>query len=129
MEKYGGISLYNFDIENRYKVDDEEICFSKKYGSALIGDPDHPDGTLTDNEYFLIYDDLFERILEIDQDSGVVLNVISKDISFLLINDSSKIQAISRLIGQKCFHLFINSIGKDRKRFMIIYRNILMISN
>ena len=78
LEKYGVLSLYDIDIEKIYTIEYEDIWFLNKYGYALIGNPDHPDGTSTDHEYFLIHDDLFERILEIDQNSDIVLNIISK---------------------------------------------------
>ena len=63
MEQYGGISLYDADIEKIYKIDDEDIWFVNKHGYALIGNPDHPDGTSTYHEHFLIHDDLFEFFL------------------------------------------------------------------
>ena len=33
--KYGGLSLYDIDIENRYSIDDKEIHFVKGYRYAL----------------------------------------------------------------------------------------------
>ena len=63
MAKYGGISLFAIDIEKRYYVDDREINFLKGDGYALIGNPDHLDGTSTDHEYFCIHHDLFDRII------------------------------------------------------------------
>ena len=56
---YGGLSLYDIDMEKRYSIDDKEIHFVKEYGYALIGNPDHPDGTSTNHEYFCIHDDFF----------------------------------------------------------------------
>ena len=50
-------------MEKRYSIDDKEIHFVKGDGYALIGNPDHPDGSSTDHEYFCIHDDLFDRIL------------------------------------------------------------------
>ena len=61
LEKYGGIYLYDIDIEKRYEIDDEEIHFVNKYGYDLIGNPDNPNGTSTDNEYFIIHNELFDR--------------------------------------------------------------------
>ena len=89
LAKYGGLSLYDFDFDKRYLIDDEEIHFVKWDGYALIGDPDHPDGTSTDHEYFCIHDDLFNRILETDQNSNIILKVIHKEPLFSSINDNS----------------------------------------
>ena len=52
LEKYGGLSLHDIDIERRYTINDEEIHFVKKYGYDLIGNPDNPDGTSTCHELF-----------------------------------------------------------------------------
>ena len=52
LDKYGGLSLYDFDFEKRYPIDDEDIKFENGYGYALIGNPDHSYGTSTDHEYF-----------------------------------------------------------------------------
>ena len=51
-------SLHDIDFEKRYSIDDEGTQFLKGYGYALIGNPDHPDGTSTDHEYFFIHDKL-----------------------------------------------------------------------
>ena len=37
------------------------------------------DGTSTDHECFCIHDDLFDRILETDQNSDIILKVIHKE--------------------------------------------------
>ena len=60
LENYGGISLYYIDMEKRYSIADKDIHFVKGNGYALIGNPDHPDGTSTDHEYYCIHDDLFD---------------------------------------------------------------------
>ena len=52
LEKYGGLSLYDLDFERIYTLDDEDIHFIKGDGYTLIGNPDHPDETATDHEYF-----------------------------------------------------------------------------
>ena len=44
LEIYGGISLYGIDPNKRYTIDHGEIRLVRKYGYALIGKPDHPDG-------------------------------------------------------------------------------------
>ena len=50
LAKYGGLSIYDIYMEKRYSIDDKEIHFVKGYGYALIGNPDHPDGTSTNHE-------------------------------------------------------------------------------
>ena len=67
LENYCGLSLYDIYIEKRYTIDNEDLHFVKKDGYYLIGNPDNPDGGSTDHAYFLIHDDLFDRILETDQ--------------------------------------------------------------
>ena len=81
--------LFIYYDEKRYTIDNEDINFANKDDYDLIGNPDNPDGTSTDHEHFLIHDDLLGRILETDQNSNIVLNIISKDVSLLSINDSS----------------------------------------
>ena len=68
-------------MEKRYSINYKEINFVKGYRYALIGNPDHPYGSSTDHEYFCIHDDLFDRILETDQDSDITLNVVHKETS------------------------------------------------
>ena len=73
-------------MEKIYSIDDKEVHFVKGGGYAFIGNPDHPDGSSTDHEYFCIHDDLFDIILETDQDSDITLNVIHREISLSSIN-------------------------------------------
>ena len=61
-----------------YYIDDEYIHFLYGYGYSLIGNPNYSYGILTDHEYFCICDDLFDRILETDQNSDIILKVIHK---------------------------------------------------
>ena len=91
MSKYGGLSLYDINFEKRYLIDDEYNNFVKGYGYALFGHPDHPDGTSNDHEYFCIHEDLFDRILETNQNSDFMLNMIHKELFFSSINDNRKI--------------------------------------
>ena len=49
MEKYGGLSIYDIDMENRYYIDDKGIHFVQRDGYALIGNLYQPDGTSTDH--------------------------------------------------------------------------------
>ena len=79
LSKYGGLSLYYIGMEKRYSIDDKDINFLKGDGCALIGNPDHPYGTSTYHEYFCIHDDLFDIILETDQNSDITLKVIHKE--------------------------------------------------
>ena len=52
LAKYEGPSLYAIGFGNGYSIDDEDIHFLNGGGYALIDNPDHPDGTRTDHEYF-----------------------------------------------------------------------------
>ena len=45
LAKYGGLSIYDIDTENRYSIDEKEMHFLKGEGYALIGKPDFPDGS------------------------------------------------------------------------------------
>ena len=88
MGKYGGLSLYDIHFEKIYFIDDKDIHFVKWGVYALISNSENPDGTSTDHEYFLTRDDFFDRILETDHNSDIVLRVINKDVSFSSINDN-----------------------------------------
>ena len=81
-----GLSLYDIDTEKRYSIDDKEMHFLKGEGYALIGNPDFPDGSSTDHEYFCSHEDLFDIILATDQDSDILLNLIHRETSLPLIN-------------------------------------------
>ena len=82
LDKYGVLSLYNIDVGVIYYIDYEDITFVKGDRYSLIGNPDHPDGTSTDHEYFCIHDDFFDRILGTEQNSDIILKVIHKEPSF-----------------------------------------------
>ena len=86
LAKYIRLSLYDIYTEKRYSIDDKAIHFVKGDGYALFGKPDYPDVTSTDHEYFFIHDDLFDKILENDQNSDIILKVIHKKPSFLSVN-------------------------------------------
>ena len=90
LKKYDGLSLYDIYMKKRYTIDDEDTWYVNKYGYALIGKPDHPYGTPTDHAYFLIHDDLFDRILATEQNTDIALKVTPKDVLFSSINESSK---------------------------------------
>ena len=89
LAKYGGLYLYDIDFEKIYSIDDENIHFVSGYRYALIGNPEHPDGTSTDHEYYFSHDDLFDRILETYQNPDIALEVINKDVSLSSINNNS----------------------------------------
>ena len=60
--------------------------FVKGEGYELIGDPDFPDGSSTDHEYFCTHEDLFDRILATEQDYDITLNLIHRETSLPSIN-------------------------------------------
>ena len=96
LEKYGRLSLYDIGFGKRYSIDDEDIHFLNGDRYALIGNPYHTYGTSTDHEYFCIHDDLFDRILDTDRNSDIILKVVHKEPSFSSINDNS-IDSISKM--------------------------------
>ena len=128
LAKYGVLSIYDIDMEKSYSIDDKEIHFIKGYIYALIANPDHPDVTSTDHEYFCILDDFFDRILETDQDYDITLKVIHKErllssINVKRSNSRSEKHSMSEVVTS-C-HKFQR---KRQKRFMSIPRNQSMIS-
>ena len=86
LAKYGGLSLYDIDTEKRYSIDKKGINFVKGDGYALIDNPDFPDGSSTDHDYFCINEDFFDRILATEQDSDITLNLIHIETSLPSIN-------------------------------------------
>ena len=97
MAKYGGLSLYDIDMEKRCSIDDKETYFVKGDRYSLIGNPDLPDGSSTDHEYFCIHEDLFDIILGTKQDSDITLNLINIETSLPPINVKRSSQ-----ISEKC---------------------------
>ena len=89
LAKYGGLSLYDIYFEKRYSIDDEDVYFLKGGGYSFIGNPDHPYGNPTDRENIYIHDDLFDRILETNHNSYIILKVIHKKALLSSINDNS----------------------------------------
>ena len=89
LAKFGGLSIYDINMDKRHSIDDKGIHFVKGDGYALTGNPDHPDGTSTHHECFCIHDDLFGRILETDQNYYITLKVLHKELSFSSINDNT----------------------------------------
>ena len=129
LAKYGGLTIYYIDFEKIYSIDDEDITFLKGQGYALIGNPDHQDVNSPDHEYFFIYDDLFYRTLETDENLDIILRVIHKGASFQSINDNgtdsiSKPKSRPEIVSPR--HQLQR---KRQKNFMIIHRNTLKISS
>ena len=128
LAKYGGLYLYDIDMEKRYSIDDKEIHFVKGDGYALIGNLDHLYGTSTDHEYFCIHDDLFDRILETDQNYNIILKVIHKEPTFSSIyvkisSSRPEKNIMSEMVTPR------NQLHRKRqKKFTIIPRNQSMIS-
>ena len=89
LAKYGCLYIYDLDLNQRYTIDHEYICFVKKYGYNLIDNLDHPDGTSTHREYFFINGDLFDQILTTNQNDKISLNIIIKNLYLPSINDIS----------------------------------------
>ena len=89
LEKYGGLYHKYIDLYMIYKIDYEEKLFLKKSIYALISKPDHPDVTSTYHEYIPIQDNLFDIILETDQNNDIALKIISKDVKLPSTNASS----------------------------------------
>ena len=56
LAKFGGLSIYDINMDKRHSIDDKGIHFVKGDGYALTGNQDHPDGTSTHHEYFCIHD-------------------------------------------------------------------------
>ena len=114
-------------MENRHSIYDKDIHFVKGDRYAFIGNPYHPDGSSTDHKYFCIDDDLFDRILETDQDYDITLKVIHKETSLSSINvkrsnSRSKKNSMSDMVTSR--HQLQR---KRRKKSMIIHRNQSMI--
>ena len=74
--KYVGQSLYDEGMNKRYTIDHENIHFVNKYGYALIGNYDEPDGTSTNQEYFSIHFCLFVRFTARNHNEYVSLKII-----------------------------------------------------
>ena len=59
---YGSMSLYVEDLEKRFIIEHEQLKFDKNDGWTLIVIHRKPDGNFSDQEYFYIHDDIFDRI-------------------------------------------------------------------
>ena len=74
LAKYGSMALYDEDMKKIFIIDHEILEFNKTDRWTLIGIPEKEDGTLSDNEYFCINDDIFYRIQSTHQDRIVLWN-------------------------------------------------------
>ena len=127
--KYVGIYIYNNDMKKIYIIDYEYTHFVKKYGYALIGNPEHPDGNSSNHECFIIHDDLFAGILATDHYTDISLNFVPKYVLFPLINDSSADSSSNLRKRSEFFCSVINSSEKYIKQSMPIQGNLLMVSS
>ena len=58
LEKDDSLALYDIYMEKRFVIDHEQPQFDKNSGWTLIYNPEKPDGSLLDHEYFCIHDGL-----------------------------------------------------------------------
>ena len=65
--------------KKEFIIDHEQLQFDKTDGWTWIGIPEKEDGTLSDHEYFLIHDDLFDRIQSTHQDRNILWRFISNE--------------------------------------------------
>ena len=79
LAKYVSLALYDKDLEKRFIIDHEQLKFDKNAGRTLIGITDKPEGTLSDHEYFFIYDDIFDRIQSTHQYRNIMRKFISNE--------------------------------------------------
>ena len=110
LEKYSCISIYDIDLKTRYTIDYEDICFVNKYVCALIGNPDHPNGTSKDNKYFFIHSDLFSRILATNHNDNISLKNFPKNNPLPSTNDISIDPSTKLKKSSGIFQLAIHSI-------------------
>ena len=52
LAKYDNLALYDIDMGKISIIDHEQLPFDKNSGWALIGNPEEPDSSLLDHEYF-----------------------------------------------------------------------------
>ena len=88
--KYGSLALYDEDLEKIFIIYHEQLKLDKTDGWTLIGIPEKEDGTFSDNEYFCIHDDLFDRIKSTNQDQNFLWKFSYNEIT----EDESQSEAI-----------------------------------
>ena len=89
LEKYGGLYIYDVDMKKSCTIEHKDICLLNKYTHSLNGNIYHTYVTSTDQEYFLIHDDLFDQILATDQNNNISLKIIPKYVLLPSINYNS----------------------------------------
>ena len=79
IEKYGSLALYDEDLKKIIIIDHDILELNKTDGCTLIGIPEKENGTLSDHEYFLIHDDIFDIIQSTHQDRNILWKFISNE--------------------------------------------------
>ena len=79
LAKYVSLDLYYEYMKKRFIIDHEILEISKTDGWTLIGITEKEDGTLSDNEYFFIHDDIFDKIQSNHQDRNILWKFISNE--------------------------------------------------
>ena len=59
-------------MEKIFIIDHKQLKFDKNAGWNLIGIPDKPDVTFSDNDTFCIHDDIFDIIQSTHQDRNIM---------------------------------------------------------
>ena len=77
LAKYGSLAIHDEDMEKRFIIDQKKLKFDKNSGWNLIGIPDKPDVTFSDNDTFCIHDDIFNRIQSTHQDINIMWGLTS----------------------------------------------------
>ena len=80
--KYGSMVLYDIDLEIIFIIDHEKLQFDKNTGLKFIVNPEEPDASLLDHEYFFVQDYLFDRTQSTHKDKTFIFKFISDNISF-----------------------------------------------
>ena len=79
LAKYDTLALYDIDMGKISIIDHEQLPFDKNSGWALIGNPEEPDSSLLDHEYFCILDYLFDIIQSTRQEKITMWKFISNE--------------------------------------------------
>ena len=77
--KYGSLALYDEDLNKIFIIEHEILEFNKTDVWLLIGIPKKEDGTFSDQEYFWIHDDIFDRMQLTHQDRNILRKFISNE--------------------------------------------------
>ena len=60
--KYGNLDLYDEDLEKKIIIEHKLLEFNRTDEWNLIEIPEKEDENVSDQEYFCIHDDIFDRI-------------------------------------------------------------------